>query len=393
MRKYRIATVPGDGIGPEVLAEGIKVMCSAADACDLSIDFVKFPFGAEHYLKTGETVSERSLDELKGFDAMYFGAIGDPKVPTGVLEGGILLKLRFSFDQYVNLRPIKLYEGVLCPLAGKTAKDVDFYVVRENTEDFYVGLGGRTAVDGAEFHLRVSSGMGRGTTYAVRVSAPTDEQAFQIGVLTRKGCKRIMTYAFELAKKRGYSLVTSVDKANVITHMYGLWREAFEEVSRLYPGIQTEYAFVDAITMWFVKNPEHYKVVVAPNLFGDVITDLGAMMQGGMGLAPGGNINPEGLSMFEPIHGSAPKYKGLNVANPIASILAGKMMLDFLAERHGDGKAAEAANLLEGAVTEVLREGLVRTKDIGGVSSTSQVGDAVAGKVGKSRGERRSARD
>jgi len=381
MREYKIATVPGDGIGPEVLAEGMKAMRSAFGACGVSAEFVKYPFGAEHYAKTGETVSERSLEELKGFDAMYFGAIGDPGVPTGVLEAGILLKLRFHFDQYVNLRPVKLYEGVPCPLAGRGAKDIDFYVVRENTEDFYVGLGGRAAVgrDG-DFEFELSSGMGRGTHYSVRASAATDDEAFQIGVLTKGGCRRVMTYAFELARKGGRTLVTSVDKANVI-NMYSLWRETFDEVSKRYPGIMTEYAFVDAISMWFVKNPEHYQVVVAPNLFGDVITDLGAMIQGGMGLAPGANINPEGISMFEPIHGSAPKYRGMNVANPVASILAGKMMLEFIAERRGDARMEKAAALVDGATAEILREGRVRTKDIGGTSSTSQVGDAISMRI------------
>jgi len=385
MREYKIATVPGDGIGPEVLAEGIKVMRSAFNACDISTEFVSYPFGAEHYAKTGETISEKDLDELKGFDAMYFGAIGDPSVPTGVLEGGILLKLRFHFDQYVNLRPVKLYEGVPCPLAGKSTKDVDFHVVRENTEDFYVGLGGRMTERNGDFNLSLSSGIGCGTLYSVKASEATDEEAFQLGVLTKGGCRRVMTYAFELAKKRGKTLVTSVDKANVI-NMYSLWRETFREVSTHYPGIQTEHSFVDATCMWFVKNPEHYQVVVAPNLFGDVITDLGAMIQGGMGLAPGANINPEGISMFEPIHGSAPKYRGLNVANPIASILAGKMMLEFIAERHGDARMAEAAELVEHATADILREGRVRTRDIGGSSSTSQVGDAIAMRARESSG-------
>ncbi|MBO3803706.1 MAG: isocitrate/isopropylmalate dehydrogenase family protein [Candidatus Brockarchaeota archaeon] len=380
MRTYRIAAVPGDGIGPEVLAEGMKVLRAASEARGISVDFEVFPFGSERYLKTGETVSERDLQDLERFDAMYFGAIGDPRVPTGVLEKEILLKLRFHFDQYVNLRPVKLYEGVPCPLVGKTPKDVDFYVVRENTEDFYVGLGGR-ASQPAEYGLKVSSGLGRGTTYSLKVSSLADEQAFQLGVLTRRGCERAIRYAFELARRKRKTLVTSVDKANVMTHVYGLWREVFQRVSMDYRDIGTEFAFVDAISMWFVKNPEHYQVVVAPNMFGDIITDLGAMIQGGMGLAPGANINPEGLSMFEPIHGSAPKYKGLNVANPIASILAGKMMLEFLAERRGDPALSEAAALVESSVALVLSEGRVRTRDIGGSSSTSQVGDSVVQRI------------
>ncbi|MGQ9513807.1 MAG: 3-isopropylmalate dehydrogenase [Thermoproteota archaeon] len=380
MHKYRIAVIPGDGIGPEVLVEGMKVLRAASEARDLSVEFEILPFGAEHYLKTGETISEKNLHDLKNFDAIYFGAIGDPRVPTGVLEKEILLRLRFYFDQYVNLRPVKLYEGVPCPLAGKRASDIDFYVVRENTEDFYVGLGGRASVE-AEYGFRLSSGIGRGTMYSIKISSLKDEQSFQLGVLTRRGCERIIRYAFDLAKKKRKTLVTSVDKANVIAHMYGLWREIFQQVSRNYPEIETEYSFVDAISMWFVKNPEHYQVVVAPNLFGDVITDLAAIIQGGMGLAPGANINPEGLSMFEPIHGSAPRYKGLNVANPIASILAGKMMFEFLAERHQDRMMFEAASLVESAVAQVLREGKVRTKDIGGSSSTSQVGDTIVQKI------------
>jgi len=380
VRMYHIAVVPGDGIGPEVLKEGMKVLGVASEARNISVDFEVFPFGSEHYLKTGETISEQNLQDLKRFDAMYFGAIGDPRVPTGILEREILLKLRFHFDQYINLRPVKLYEGVPCPLAGKTARDIDFYVVRENTEDFYVGLGGRLNAS-AEYGFKIQSGVGRGTTYSLKVSSPSDEQAFQLGVLTRKGCERVIKYAFDLAKRKRKTLVTSVDKANVLTHIYGLWREVFQEVSRSYPDIGTEFSFVDAISMWFVKNPEHYQVVVAPNMFGDIITDLGAMIQGGMGLAPGANINPEGLSMFEPIHGSAPKYKGMSIANPIASILAGKMMFEFLAERHFDGALFEASKLIERSVELVLREGQVRTRDIGGSSSTVQVGDSVAQKI------------
>ncbi|MEM3402879.1 MAG: isocitrate/isopropylmalate family dehydrogenase, partial [Candidatus Hadarchaeales archaeon] len=318
---HEIAVIPGDGIGPEVIREGIKVLQAVCDVVPgLRLSFKYFPYGADHYLKTGELVPEEGLKELGKADAIYLGALGDPRVPTGVLEQGILLKLRFYFEQYINLRPVKLYEGVPCPLAGKGPKDIDFYVVRENTEDFYVAVGGR-ASGKSSFRHEVLRSIYH-AKFGLDVEVDRDEIAYQIGVISRKGAERTIRYAFELARKKGKKRVTSVDKANVLTHVYSLWREVFEKVAREYPEIETEFAFVDAITMWFVKNPEWYQVVVTPNMFGDIITDLGAMIQGGLGLAPGGNINPEGVSMFEPIHGSAPKHAGKNVANPIATILA-----------------------------------------------------------------------
>jgi 3-isopropylmalate dehydrogenase len=266
---------------------------------------------------------------------------------------------------------------VSCPLKDKGPSDVDFYVVRENTEDFYVGLGDSTSSKKHRSTLKLERSLYETKFDIDLTQGKQDEIAFQIGVLSRKGTERIVKFAFELAKKKGRSRVTSVDKANVLTNVYGLWRRVVEEVSRGYPEIDVEYSFVDAITMWFVKQPEWYQVVVTPNMFGDIITDLGAMIQGGMGLAPGGNINPNGVSMFEPIHGSAPKYKGKNMANPIATILAGAMMLEELGEQR-------AADLVEKAVIETLREGKVRTKDLGGASRMSEVGDAVAKKIRES---------
>ena len=377
--RHRIAVIPGDGIGPEVIREGVKVLQAVQDTLpDVKFDFTYFPYGADHYLRTGETITEDGLKELEKFDAIYLGALGDPRVPPGVLEQGILLRIRFHFEQYVNLRPVKLYPGVPCPIAGKGPEHVNFYVVRENTEDFYVGIGGRASPGKKKTEHEV-----RRSIYSVRfgldLEAEGDELAYQIGVVSRKGAERVIRYAFELARKKGKRRVTSVDKANVLTHVYSLWREVFEKVARDYPDIETEYAFVDAITMWFVKNPEWYQVVVTPNMFGDIITDLGAMIQGGLGLAPGGNINPGGVSMFEPIHGSAPKYAGKNVANPIATILAGQLMLEHLGEQ-------KAADLVESAVVEVLREGKVRPRDLGGSSTTSEVGDAVASKVREAAG-------
>ncbi len=371
--RHKVAVIPGDGVGPEVVREGMKVLKATMETTNgLDLVFEEFPYGGEYYLKTGRLISEDELEELSEFDAIYLGAVGDPRVPPGILEKGVLLAIRFHFDQYVNLRPVKLYPGVPCPLKGKKPEDIDFYVVRENTEDFYIDMGGR-AGKRVEAEHQLKRELYR-TKFGLDIEVSGDEIAYQIGVMSRKGAERVIKYAFELARAENRKRVTAVDKANVLTHIYGLWREAFEEVARGYPDIETEFAFIDAITMWIVKNPEWYEVVVTPNMFGDIITDLGAMIQGGMGLAPGGNINPGGVSMFEPIHGSAPKHAGKNVANPIASILAGKMMLEELGER-------EAAAKIEKAVKEILREGKLRTYDLGGKSKTSEVGDAIANKI------------
>lgn len=371
--KYKIGVIPGDGVGPEVIREGIKVLEAVAEvAGGIDFEFVYFPYGAEHYLKTGELIPEEGFEKLAEMDALYLGALGDPRVPPGILEQGILLNLRFYFEQFVNLRPVKLYPNIPCPLRDKRPEDIDFYVVRENTEDFYIGVGGR--VKGS---IKTDHTLKRSiyeVKFGLSVESEGDEIAYQIGVISRKGAERVIRYAFDLARRKGKRRVTSVDKANVLTHAYSLWREVFGEVARDYPEIETEFAFVDAAAMWFVKNPERYQVMVTPNMFGDILTDLGAMIQGGLGLAPGGNINPDGLSMFEPIHGSAPKYAGKNFVNPLATILAGQMMLDHLGE-------IDAARRVENAIIEVLMEGKVRTHDLGGTSSTSDMGDAVVSKI------------
>jgi len=370
----KIAVIPGDGTGPELINEGVKVLRAAEDSTkNLSLDLEEFPFGADHYLETDELVTEEDLERIGKNDAIYLGALGDPRVEAGVLEKGILLKIRFYFDQYINLRPIKLYPNVSCPLAGKGPEDIDFYVVRENTEDFYAGIGGRLNEGKNEQELTLSRSLYE-SKFDLDVDVEGDELAYQIGVVSKKGTERAVRFAFELAEDKGHERVTSVDKANVLSDCYGLWREVFEEVSEDYPGMETEFSYVDAINMWLVKQPEYYQTIVTPNMFGDIITDLGAMIQGGLGLAPGGNINPNGVSMFEPIHGSAPKHAGKNKADPIATILAGKMMLNQLGEE-------KAADKIEKAVEEVLREGEVRTYDLNGDSTTSEVGDAVAEKV------------
>lgn len=373
MVTHKVSVIPGDGIGPEVVAEGMKVLEAASEACGFELEWIKYPFGADHYLATGELLPEEALKEMGGRKAIYMGAVGDPRVPPGVLERGILLNLRFYFDEYVNLRPVKLFEGVPTPLKDKSPSDIDFYVVRENTEDLYVGLGGR-AKEGLKSERLELIRKIYNVKFGLDVEASGDEIAYQLMVVSRRGAERAIQYAFELAKEKGRNKVTSVDKANVLTHAYGLWREVFEEVNRRYPSIEGEHVYVDAAAMWFVKNPERFQVVVTPNMFGDILTDLGAMIQGGLGMAAGANINPEGTSMFEPIHGSAPKYKGLNRANPLAAILAGGLMLDFLGEK-------EAGSLVARAVEEVLKEGKVKTPDLGGSSKTFEVGDAVASKV------------
>lgn len=364
---YRVAAVGGDGIGPEIIEAGRTVLDAAGERFGFDIAWEEFVIGADRYLETGELLNDDDLSELARFRAIYFGAIGDERVAPGILEKGILLKLRFAFDQYINLRPIKLLEGVSTPLAGKKPEDIDFVVVRENTEDFYVGIGGRTG--GRDHrHLEVIRDL-YSVKFGLDIETDADELAYQIGVVTREGSARAIRYAFELAARRNRR-VTSVDKANVLTEVYGLWREVFSDIAHEYPDVETEFNFVDAVTMWFVKNPEWFDVVVTPNMFGDIITDLGAMIQGGLGLAPGGNINPDGTSMFEPIHGSAPKYRGKNVANPIATIWAGSLLLDHLGE-------AEAAAAVLKAIESVIRAGTV-TRDMGGSATTSGVGEAVA---------------
>jgi 3-isopropylmalate dehydrogenase len=308
-KTYNIALIPGDGTGPEVLAEGVKVLESVSQKAGFSLNFTNFDFGGDRYLKTGEILPPSAVEDLRKFDAIYLGAIGHPDVKPGILEKGILLKLRFELDQYINLRPVKLYPGVDCPVKNKDPEHIDFVVVRENTEGLYAGAGGT---------------LKKGTP---------DEVAIQESINTRKGVERCVRYAFKYCKKRNKdNKLTLCGKTNVLTYAFDLWERTFYDVAKEYTGITTDYAHVDAITMWFVKNPEWFDVIVTDNMFGDIITDLGAMIQGGMGIAAGGNINPEGVSMFEPIGGSAPKYKGKNMINPLASICAAGIMLEHLGE-------------------------------------------------------------
>lgn len=344
---YNIAVIPGDGTGPEVISEGLKVLEEVSKKCGFKYRTEEFDFGAERYSKTGKTLTASDIKELKRFDAIYLGAIGHPDVKPGILEQGILLKIRFSLDQYINLRPVKLYNAAFCPLKDKKEEDIDFVVVRENSEGLYKGLG--------EF----------------RNKGKKNEVAIQTSYNTRKGIERCIRYAFDYCRRRNKrKKLTLCGKTNVLTYAWDLWQRTFYEVAREYSDIATDYAHVDATTMWFVKNPEWFDVIVTDNMFGDIITDLGAMIQGGMGIAAGGNLNPQGVSMFEPIGGSAPKYTGKNVINPLAAVCAMGMMLEQLGE-------AQAAKMAEDAVIKVVK---TKLKSLGAGKmgySTSEVGDLV----------------
>ncbi len=369
MTQYKIPVIPGDGIGPEIIREGRKVLETAGEKFGFDIDWIEYPHGADHYLETGELISEDTLKDLSKYKAIYFGSIGDERIKPGILEKGILLNIRFYFDEYVNLRPVKLLEGVWTPLKDKTAKDIDFVVVRENTEDFYIGIGGRAKKGKSKKTLEVARNM-YNVKFGLDITSDSEEIGYQLGLISKEGTRRVISYAFELAQNRNKHL-SSVDKANVLSDIYGFWREEFTSIASGYPQVKTDFNYVDAVTMWFVKNPEFFDVIVSPNMFGDIITDLGAMIQGGLGLAPGGNINPEGTSMFEPIHGSAPKYKGLNKVNPIATIWAGALLLDQLGEK-------EASTQIVQAIEKNIVNGKVKTYDMGGSNTTTQVGDDIA---------------
>jgi len=350
---YKIAVIPGDGTGPEVVAEALKVLNTASNKFGFKYETTNFDFGGERYMKTGETLPDGAIDELRGFDSILLGAIGHPDVPPGILEKGILLKARFELDQYINLRPVRLYPGVNTPLKDKGPAEIDYCVIRENTGDQYTGAGGFTL---------------KGTPHEV---------AIQTAVYNRHQVDRCLKYAFEYTRKYGKkaqgkgndNTLALVGKTNVLTYIYDLWERAFHEMGeKEYPDIKREYYHVDATCMWMVKSPEWFDVLVTGNMFGDIITDLGAITQGGMGLAAGGNINPEGVSMFEPIGGSAPKYTGMGVINPLAAICSVAMMLETLGEQ-------EAANKIEESVKDITANKL-ESMDAGKMGyNTSEVGD------------------
>ncbi len=346
-RPQRIAVLPGDGIGKDVTAEAVKVLEAAAGRFGLPLELVHLDWDADRYLRTGESMPAGALEDFRdNYSAVFIGAYGDPRVPDMKHAADILLGTRFGLDLYINFRPVKLYDERLCPLKGKTEKDVDFVVFRENTEGAYVGVGG------------------------VFKKGTPDEIAVQEEIHTRKGVERILRAAFDYAKKTGRKRVTMADKSNVMQHAHGLWQRCFAEVAADYPGVETEHLFVDALTMQMVKAPERFEVIVTNNMFGDIVTDLGAALQGGLGLAASANLHPGRTSMFEPVHGSAPKYAGTGRANPMGAVLSAGLMLEFL----GHDAAADA---VEQAVRQALREGET-TVELGGKLTTSQVGDVLA---------------
>ena len=349
MNSNNIAVIGGDGTGPEVTRENIKVLDAAGQKFGFNLNYTEFDFGGQRYMRTNEALPDSAADDLRQFPAILLGAIGHPDVKPGILEKGILLRLRFELEQYINLRPVKLFDERFCPLKDKKPEDVDFVVVRENNEGLYTGSGGFVF---------------KGTA---------NEIAIQESVNTRRGVERCLRYAFDYTRKRNKeNKLTLCGKTNVLTYAFDLWERAFNEIGDAdFTDITRDYAHVDATTMWFVKNPEWFDVIVTDNMFGDIITDLGAMVQGGMGIAAGGNINPEGTSMFEPIGGSAPKYTGQGVINPLAAICSGQMMLEHLGE-------PEAAAAIEAAVIKVVREKIDNLAAGKMGHSTAEVGDLVA---------------
>jgi len=349
MKRYQVGVIGGDGTGPEVAAEGVKVLKAACAKFGFAMDFEQFDFDGNRYLKTGVILTDEDIERVRSKEAVLLGAIGHPDVKPGILEKGILLALRFALDQYINLRPVKLYEGVETPLKDKGPAEIDFVVVRENTEGLYTGSGGF---------------LKKGTK---------DEVAIQASINTYKGVERCLRFAFEYTRKRNKrKKLTLCGKTNVLTYAFDLWERTFYALGKEFPDVQLDYCHVDATCMWMVKNPEFFDVIVTDNMFGDIITDLGAVIQGGMGIAAGGNINPEGVSMYEPIGGSAPKYTGKNVINPLAAIAAGQMMLEQLGE-------ATAAAAIERAIMKVVKDD-VKCLAAGKMGhGTREVGDLVVG--------------
>ena len=345
----RIAIIPGDGIGVEVTREAVECLRAAWRVTGRDVPLDLLPYGADHFLRTGETLPDAALDALRGYDAILLGALGDPRVPDNRHAADILLGIRFKLDLYVNKRPVRLLADHLTPLKGRTARDIDFVIFRENTEGLYVGMGGLFK---------------KGTP---------DEIALQEDVNTRKGVERILRHAFEYAQARGRRRVLMSDKSNALIHGHDLWQRTFREIAHDYPGIESSHMYVDALAMQMVKDPSQFEVIVTCNMFGDILSDLGAQLQGGLGLAASGNIHPGRTSLFEPVHGSAPKYAGQNVANPMGAVLSAAMMLDEIGHD-------EEARLLEGAVVGSVLAGRT-TRDLGGGLGTREVGEDIRRRI------------
>ncbi len=345
MKTYKIAVIPGDGIGTEVVNEGIKVLNRVAELDGgFSFEFTHFPWGCEYYLEKGEMMPENGIELLSEFDAIYLGAVGAPTVPDHISLWDLLLKIRHEFDQYINLRPVKLLKGAECPLTGVTCEEIDMTVIRENSEGEYAGAGDWL------------------------YKGQPNEVVLQTGVFSRKGTERVIRYAFEVAREKKQTL-TSISKGNALNYSMVFWDSIFKEVAKEYPDVETQSLLVDAASMFFVKDPKRFQVVVTSNLFGDIITDLGAAIAGGMGLAAGANLNPEGKfpSMFEPVHGSAPDIAGKGIANPLAAIWSVSQMLDFFGHEDWGAKVLDA-------IEQMLVAHDCLTPDMGGTATTSEIG-------------------
>lgn len=362
---FKVAVVPGDGIGKEVVAEGLKVLKVMEENHDLKMEFIEMDIGANRYLKTNELLTDEDIDLLREQDAIYFGAIGDPRVKPGVLERGVLLAMRAQFDQFINHRPVRSWHP-FTPLKSQVDFDIDF--LRENTEDVYMGAGGVFTPESKNDSIHIERGLYT-LDIAMEASYEGDNDfAFEVGLLSRKGVERFAEFVMDFAVKRGERKVTAVDKANVCRQLYGLWREVFSQKAEEHE-LEVEFMFVDAMAMALVRRPQDFGVVATPNMFGDILTDLGAEVQGGIGLAASGNITPFGVSMFEPVHGSAPDIAGQGKANPFGALLAAKMMLDHMGHQ-------ELGSKMEEAVRHCIDVGML-TPDLGGKATTSQVGEAV----------------
>lgn len=362
---FKIAVIPGDGIGTEVIGEGLKVLRALEETHDFRADFSEIDLGAARYLRSGELITDDDIDFIRKHDAIYFGAIGDPRVEPGVLEKGILLRMRTVFDQFVNYRPVRAWHP-FTPL--KKESDFNIHFLRENTEDMYMGIGGIFSREAREVEASIERSLYRMKLELKCHTTSEDDFAFEVGLMSRAGIERFADFVFNFASAHGEKRITVVDKANVCKSLYGLWREVFSEKTADW-GIDVNFMFVDAMAMAIVRRPEDFGVVAAPNMFGDILTDLGAEIQGGLGLSASGNINPDGVSMFEPVHGSAPDIAGKGIANPFGALLAAKMMLDHLGR-------IDLGEKIEGGIKWAI-EHKILTPDMGGSSKTSEVGDAV----------------
>jgi len=371
--KYNIAVFPGDGVGPELINEGIKVIDKAAELEKFEIAFIKYPHGTDHYLETKEILSDKALKEIKSScNAIYCGTFDNTKIDVNIIDRNIPSIIRSYFDDYVSLRPVKLLPSVECPLIGKTYRDINFVVIRENSEDFYIGAHGRTKNGKNKQQIGISKASCK-IKINLDIESKGNEIAYQIGILSKKGCDRVIRFAFEFAKKNNKNKITFVDKANMLQY-YNFWRENIDKIAEEYEGIDYEFNFVDTVAMQLIRQPEKYQVIASPNMFGDILGDLGTVLQGGLSFAAQGNINHGGISMFEPIHGSASQLKGKGIVNPIATIWAGALMLESLNQQN-------AAGLIIKSFESVLKEGRTRTHDLDGNNSTSEMGDAIIDKL------------